>query len=393
MENATIIVLCSLLLLAYVFDLSSPRTRIPSVILLLLLGGVFRIVSERFEILLPNFGPILPILGTIGLILIVLEGALELELNSSKKPLIIKSLLGGTLPILALAFILAGLFQYFGNNTFKLSLANAIPLCVISSAIAIPTVKGLPPRFREFVVYESSFSDIFGVLFFNFITLNDNIGTSSFGTFLVQLLIIAAVSFIAVVALSLLLDKLNDHIKFVPIILLVILIYTISKYFHLPALLFILIFGVFLGNLDEFKGIKWLRRFHPERFNKEVHKFKELTIEMAFVIRALFFLLFGYLIQTSELFNTDTILWAFGIVILILLVRAIQLFVSRMPFRPLLFIAPRGLITILLFLSIPIHQKIPLVNNSLVIQVITISALVMMVGLITNNKKQERPDV
>ena len=275
MENATIIVLCSLLLLAYVFDLSSPRTRIPSVILLLLLGAVFRIVSERFEILLPNFGPILPILGTIGLILIVLEGALELELNSSKKPLIIKSLLGGTLPILALAFILAGLFQYFGNNTFKLSLANAIPLCVISSAIAIPTVKGLPPRFREFVVYESSFSDIFGVLFFNFITLNDNIGTSSFGTFLVQLLIIAAVSFIAVVALSLLLDKLNHHIKFVPIILLVILIYTISKYFHLPALLFILIFGVFLGNLDEFKGIKWLRRFHPERFNKEVHKFKE----------------------------------------------------------------------------------------------------------------------
>ena len=393
MENATIIVLCSLLLLAYVFDLSSPWTRIPSVILLLLLGAVFRIVSERFEILLPNFGPILPILGTIGLILIVLEGALELELNSSKKPLIIKSLLGGTLPILALAFILAGLFQYFGNNTFKLSLANAIPLCVISSAIAIPTVKGLPPRFREFVVYESSFSDIFGVLFFNFITLNDNIGTSSFGTFLVQLLIIAAVSFIAVVALSLLLDKLNHHIKFVPIILLVILIYTISKYFHLPALLFILIFGVFLGNLDEFKGIKWLRRFHPERFNKEVHKFKELTIEMAFVIRALFFLLFGYLIQTSELFNTDTILWAFGIVILILLVRAIQLFVSRMPFRPLLFIAPRGLITILLFLSIPIHQKIPLVNNSLVIQVITISALVMMVGLITNNKKQERSDV
>ena len=308
-------------------------------------------------------------------------------------PTATKSLLGGTLPILALAFILAGLFQYFGNNTFKLSLANAIPLCVISSAIAIPTVKGLPPRFREFVVYESSFSDIFGVLFFNFITLNDNIGTSSFGTFLVQLLIIAAVSFIAVVALSLLLDKLNHHIKFVPIILLVILIYTISKYFHLPALLFILIFGVFLGNLDEFKGIKWLRRFHPERFNKEVHKFKELTIEMAFVIRALFFLLFGYLIQTSELFNTDTILWAFGIVILILLVRAIQLFVSRMPFRPLLFIAPRGLITILLFLSIPIHQKIPLVNNSLVIQVITISALVMMVGLITNNKKQERPDV
>jgi hypothetical protein len=37
--------------------------------------------------------------------------------------------------------------------------------------------------------------------------------------------------------------------------------------------------------------------------NKEVAKFKELTIEATFLVRALFFLLFGYLIQTSEIAN------------------------------------------------------------------------------------------
>jgi hypothetical protein len=36
--------------------------------------------------------------------------------------------------------------------------------------------------------------------------------------------------------------------------------------------------------------------------NKEVAKFKELTIEATF-LGALFFLLFGYLIQTSEIAN------------------------------------------------------------------------------------------
>jgi hypothetical protein len=38
-----------------------------------------------------------------------------------------------------------------------------------------------------------------------------------------------------------LLNKIQHHIKFVPIVLLIILIYEISKIFHLPALIFILV--------------------------------------------------------------------------------------------------------------------------------------------------------
>jgi hypothetical protein len=57
---------------------------------------------------------------------------------------------------------------------------------------------------------------------------------------------------------------------------------------------------------------------------------------------------------------------------------------------PLLFIAPRGLITILLFLKIPISNKIPLVNKALVIQVIVLTALIMMIGLIFDKKDKVR---
>jgi NhaP-type Na+/H+ or K+/H+ antiporter len=56
---------------------------------------------------------------------------------------------------------------------------------------------------------------------------------------------------------------------------------------------------------------------------------------------------------------------------------------------PLLFVAPRGLITILLFLSITSNQTIDLVNKSLIIQVILLTAIIMMVGLMVTAKKKE----
>ncbi len=389
MTIAIIITICTLLLFAYVFDLSSSKTKVPSVILLLLLGFVVRQLTYFFEISIPELTPILPVLGTVGLILIVLEGSLELEFNKSKAPLIRKSFFASFFPMIALAFLLSFLFQHFGQTSFKDSLINAIPLCIISSAIAIPSVKSLTPFNKEFVIYESSLSDILGVLFFNFVALNDSFGFSSLGNFGLQLIIISIISFVATIGLAFLLNKIDHHIKFAPIILLVILIYAISKVYHLPGLIFILLFGLFLGNLDELKQFKWIKKLKPDELNKEVHKLKELTIEGSFLVRALFFLLFGYLIQASEILNTDTLIWAVGIVVSIFILRAVQLKFSKLSLSPLFFIAPRGLITILLFLAIDPRQNIPLVNKSLIIQVIILTSIVMMFGLITNNTKKD----
>jgi Kef-type K+ transport system membrane component KefB len=392
MTTAIIITICVLLLLAYIFDLTSAKTKVPSVILLLLLGFSVRQLSSLLEIPIPDVTSLLPIFGTVGLILIVLEGSLELEFNKSKFSLIRKSFIVSLFPMLALSLILSFLFRYFGQTSFRDSLLNAIPLCIISSAIAIPSVKLLSPFNKEFVIYESSLSDILGVLFFNFIALNDNFGIHSFGHFGLQLIFIIVVSFLATIALAFLLNKIEHHIKFAPIILLIIVIYEISKVYHLPGLIFILLFGLFLGNLDELKQFKWIQKLKPDELDKEVHKFKELTIEATFLVRAFFFLLFGYLIEVHELLNTDTLIWATGIVAGIFLFRAIQLKISSLPLSPLLFIAPRGLITILLFLSITESQKIPLVNKSLIIQVIILTALVMMFGLMakkTGNGSEE----
>ena len=393
MTTAIIITVCTLLLLAYIFDLTSAKTKVPSVILLLILGFIVRKTTQFLGIVVPDLSSLLPIFGTVGLILIVLEGALELEYHKSKKPLIIKSAIASILPMIAMMAIVSCMFQYFGNIPLKNSLINAIPLCIISSAIAIPSVKSLIPYNREFVIYESSFSDIIGVLFFNFVALNDSFGIYTFGIFGLQVFSIMIISCLATLGLAFLLNKIDHHIKFGPIIFLVILIYTIAKIYHLPCLIFILFLGLFLGNLEELKIFKWMEKLKPDDLGKEVAKFKDLTSEGTFLIRSLFFLLFGYTMQASEILNTDTLDWAIAIVVIMFVLRAIQLKLLKLPLSPLLFISPRGLITILLFLAIPASQNIPMVNKSLIIQIVILTALVMMFGLFTNkNHKEEKTE-
>ena len=390
MTSAIIISICVLLLIAYIFDVSSPKTRIPSVILLLLVGWAVRQGANFLGLHIPDLSPILPVIGTVGLILVVLEGSLEVELNRSKLGLIVRSTVVALLPIILLSMLLALAFEHFDGISFRTGLLNAIPLCVISSTIAISSSQNLPTKDSEFVTYESSLSDIFGVIFFNFVVRNEVIDLSSFTEFGAQIVIILVVTVAATLGLSFLLSKIKHHVKFLPIILLIILIYTIAKMYHLPALIFIFVLGLFIGNLDKFERFRFMKRLRPEILVKEVSRLQELTKEITFSIRSLFFLLFGYLIETSELLNTNTLVWAIAISGGIFLVRFIFLKLSGQNVFPLLFIAPRGLITILLFISIPVGQTTNLVNNSLIIQVIIITALIMMIGLMTTGNGKEK---
>jgi len=268
-------------------------------------------------------------------------------------------------------------------------LINAVPVSVISSSVAISSARNLSKNNKEFIIYESSLSDILGVVFFNFVLENDYVNIHSFVHFGVQVLIICIVSFIATVGLSFLLRKIDHPIKHAPIIILIILIYAVSEIYHLPALLFILFFGLFLSNIDELKNFDWIKKLNPYEFNKEVSKFREIVMEGAFLIRTFFFTLFGFSFVTNEIINPDTFATALLIFAGIFIVRAIILKIARLPVFPLLFVAPRGLITILLFFAVPATLSFPLVNKSLVIQVIILTTLFMMIGLIITGRKKD----
>lgn len=386
MTTGIIITLCSLILISYVFDLTSAKTRIPSVILLLLIGWLMRQLSVQFGINVPDLREALPVIGTIGLILIVLEGSMDLELDRSKKRVVLNSLLLALLPMLILGTGLALIIQQVSEVSFRTALVNVIPISVISSAIAIPSAQSLCKANRELVTYESSLSDIFGVIFFNFVALNETFGWLTFGSFFLQIIITLVISFAGIIGLSVLLHSITHHVKFVPVIMLVILLYAISKVLHLPGLIFILLFGIFLANLNQLHKVKWVKVFHIESLKKEFVRFKEIVGEASFLIRTLFFLLFGFMIETEELLNTQSLPWALAITAGIFAIRFAFLKMLKIKEFSFLFIAPRGLITILLFLSVAQSDRIDIISTSLVIQIVIITALIMMFGLMRTKR-------
>ena len=391
MAELFIIGICVILLISYLFDISTKFTKIPSVILLLATGWLLNQVGGLFEIIVPNLNVILPILGTIGLILIVLEGSLELELNRSTLGVVKKSVIIALLPLIVIAVGFSVFLHYEWGISFKQGLINIIPFCVISSSIAIPSAINLTKDKRQFITYESSLSDIIGVIFFNFATFGTAITVSGAFHFGGQFLLMLLISVVASLVLAFLLAKIDHHIKYGPIIILNILIYQVSKIYHLPALIFILFFGLVLGNVDELRNVKLLKNFRFTKLTREVKHFKDVVIEATFIVRTLFFIVFGYVLKTEDIINQNSLVWSLSIVVAIYVLRAIFLKLGKMEMQPLFYIAPRGLITVLLFLSITPKQRFPYLNESVVIQVILITTFIMMIGLLF--EKNGKPEM
>ena len=76
--------------------------------------------------------------------------------------------------------------------------------------------------------------------------------------------------------------------------------------------------------------------------------------ESAFVVRTFFFILFGYYVSLESLLNVEVIIISIVLLAIIYIIRFLVLLPTlRTSTWPELFLSPRGLITILLFFSIP----------------------------------------
>ena len=206
------------IILSYFANLLAKRTNIPSVLVLIGMGILIRqglnaigLTSIPFESL------VLELLGTIGLIFIVLEAALELNLSREKMPLILKSATVALIALLGSSAAIAGFLHYAMNIPMYEGWVYGIPLSIMSSAIIIPSVSGLDDADREFMVYESTFSDIFGIMAFYLLLGNSetesantvllNIGTNLLVTFILAVV----VSYILVYVLQ----KITSPVKLV----------------------------------------------------------------------------------------------------------------------------------------------------------------------------------
>jgi len=380
MHVTPLLFLSALVLVAYLFEVSASRTRIPTVLLLLALGMGSRLLLDAVGFDVPDLGRVLPMVGTFGLILIVFEGALELELERDRAPRIAKAFVVALLPLAAFSAALCWHFVRSEGADVRTALLNALPFAVISSAIAVPTARAFSRSTSEFVVYESSFSDILGVIAFQLVLTTESFGFGTVALFGGELLAVIALALAGSALLALLLAKLRLRVKFVPILALVVLLYSLAKGFHLPALLLVLVFGLALANFR--KLARHAPRFLPEAEAVEgaVHRFSELVVEATFIVRVTFFVLFGYLVDLGSLGDTSSLTLAAGLVGLALALRLASLLAAREPLVPLLFLAPRGLITVLLVLSIPPAERLAPVTDGLTVQVVVLSCLALMLA-------------
>lgn len=381
MTYYVLIAFCIVILLAYIFDITAKYSKIPGVILLILTGMAIKYFAVFFNFALPDMSGTLPIMGTLGLILIVLEGSLDLTITRDKRNLIVSSVSSAILLFGLFVGIFTYIAVYFFHYDLKISLINIIPLAIISSAVAIPSAVGLKQADREFVTYESSISDIIGILAFDFILLgSESLGAGVF-RFFTELIVTLIASVLFSAALAVLLHKINHTVKYVIIMTAIILVYALAKLIHLPSLLVVLIFGLVMNNNAIFKNKLSVKIINFEDFNAELKSFKNIAAELTFIIRSFFFILFGFYTSITDLLNLNNLLISIIVAIAVFILRTLFFkIVLHAPLNPLLYFAPRGLITILLFLSIPATMLLPFINVGVITQIIFITILMMIFG-------------
>ncbi len=393
-ESYPLIIHASLIIiLSYFFNFIARKTNIPSVLLLMLLGIGLQFEIAYFSDRTINFFPYLELLGIVGLVMIVLEAALDLELKKQKWKTIWKSFAIALLSILLQGTALTFLFKYYLNTATINAVLYAMPLAITSSAIVIPSIKNLPSEKKEFLIYESTFSDILGIMFFYFIidyNQFDNIANFSIalGWNLVLTIIISIITAYFVIFIF---QKMKSEVKLFLLISVLLLLYATGKLFHLSSLMLILIFGIFMRNPKlVFRGFT-KKYVNIESVNKVFYNLRLITEESSFVVRTFFFIVFGITISLASLLNLKIAIISVSVIAILLIVRIILLFLftGRKSIFPNLFIAPRGLISILLFYAIPERYISEEFEHGILFFVILLSSILMAIALFWHNRKEK----
>ncbi len=373
----------SLVLCAFVWDHFGRRLKVPTVLFLLGTGLGLKALANYAGLDYSFVNDSLPIIGSIGLILIVLEGSMELEITADKRKIIHRSLWAATLLLVFGSLVLAIGFSFFTEQSFRICLINAVPLAIISSAIAIPSAARLPAAERQFVIYESAFSDVLGVMLFSLL-----IETESFNPLVLvevsgKLLAVLLIALVSIILLAVFMDKVVARVRHLPVIASLILIYALGGLLHLPALLIILAFGLYASNLQHPWLAKMMRRIHGARLQEEMRQLHHLTAEAAFFVRTVFFVYLGFSVELGDLGALAPWAWAGAclLVLVFLRIACLKGLMKHEPLHSLPYLMPRGLITILLFLKIPDTLQLKILPPGMTLLIVFLSVLWMTAGL------------
>lgn len=375
-----------IVIISFLFNGLSKKTNIPSVLMLIVLGVLIQFLFKEK----PNLDQALELLGIVGLIMIVLEAALELKLSRDKLVPILKSMAVALIGLVASAWVAALILnQFIDGMSMQSAWLYATPLSILSSAIIIPSVSGLGESKKEFHIYESTFSDIMGIMMFYFLVGQlDPSESSGVAGFAGNVGLTIVISLLASYAIIVVFQQIKSQAKLFLLIAVLLLLYALGKKLHLSSLIIILIFGLVIANMNLFFGGFLKKYLQQDKAAQIYHELHIITLETAFVVRTFFFVIFGITIVLSSLFSLNVALVSVLIIGSIYVIRFVILrtFIGS-NILPQLFIAPRGLITVLLFYAIPKEAQITTFDSGILLFVIIGTSLIMTAALIKDKRK------
>jgi NhaP-type Na+/H+ or K+/H+ antiporter len=387
-----IIGLCLVIIISFFCNILARKTNIPSVLILIVLGVGIQQLLKYMDIE-PDFFSTLEVLGIVGLIMIVLEAALDLELKREKWPVIWKSFTIASFS-LALTSIAISFFirLIIPDMSFLPAMVYALPLSIMSSAIIIPSVANLTNYKKEFLIYESTFSDILGIMVFYMIVENVDVEGMRQLSFAIgsNIFLTLAISVILSYILLYVVQNIKGEAKFFLFLAVLVLLYAVGKMFHLSSLIIILMFGLLLRNHRVLLFGKLKEWLQESKIEAVFEQFKMITVETSFLVRTFFFVVFGMTLPLAALISWKVwLISALFLMVTYALRYGLFYVVENKDTMPQTFIAPKGLISILLFFAIPESLKAEGFESGVLFVVIIATSIIMAWSLISNGKKKE----
>ena len=267
-----LIILCAVVVLSYFFSIISRYVKVPSVLLLLFAGVGLRALANASDLAFALPLTLVEGLGVVGLIMIVLEAGLDLQIEKNKLGLIRRAFVTALVILVLSAAILTLLLYVWFKEDITRCIVYALPLSIMSSSIVLPSIHHLTETKKEFLFTKLLFP-IYSAFFSSIIfQRKKSLCSNKQGLFSLNLVMAVALSFFLSFLLFYLLVKTTLNVKFFLIFALLILIYSCGKLLHLPSLLIILVFGLLIGNWEKVSSLR-LQRFFPLQ---QVHGIRSL---------------------------------------------------------------------------------------------------------------------
>jgi len=352
-----------LIFLAHLFTGIFSRTRVPDVLLLIIIGicigPIFGLVSTS------QFGVVGPVLVTITLIIILFESGTALELNT------LRSSVGGAMALANLSFFLTmGAVAGFAFWLTDLELIPAFILgaivASISEAIVIPLVKQLRIRkeTQAILSLESSVNDVLSIVITIALIAAYKLGEFQVAAITGKLIASFLVAMVFGVVGAFIWSKLLSRIHAIKNAMFttpafVFVIFGIVEVLGFNGAIAALAFGITIGNVESIQFPVFKKPVADEPVGLTATE-RVFFSEVAFLLKTFFFV---YLGMSLELTSWWLIVLALILTILIFILRipAVKLTVSKsIPIRDtsvMAIMVPKGLAAAVLA-SIPFQQGI-----------------------------------